>query len=259
VAGTRAQQVSKVDSLMEQASQALVERRYFDAERLAAEALARAFTVLDYERMARIVLPLEEARRQKRDAAAEAGYVGVVIDQLPVGRALKAGCYLVCPPRVGIDGRSLREAADKKKVAVIVVVREPTSRDGLWPVVALGPVTVRTKVPPPEMTHNGTGAPGGTSRQRKKAGASPADGAAAPELPRPSVQWFLRTCELLGDAAIAAVDRALPADFRVENLFRRLEALPDHEKLHQALGDACREAMMGPEPGRKARRAEIEF
>jgi hypothetical protein len=257
VAGTRAQQVSKVDSLMEQASLALVERRYFDAERLAADALARAFTVLDYERMSRIVLPLEEARRHKRDAAVEAGHIAVVTEQVPTGRALRPGCYLVSPPRVGIDGRSLREAADKKKVPVIVVVREPTSRDGLWPVVALGPVTVRTKVPPPQ---NGTSGSEGPSRKvRKKVAAGRGEGESSPAPPRPPVQWFLRTCELLGDAAIAGVDRAMPADFRVEYLFRRLEAHPDHEKLHQALGDACRAAMMGPEPGRKARRPEIEF
>jgi hypothetical protein len=241
VAGTRAQQVSKVDSLMEQASLALVERRYFDAERLAADALARAFTVLDYERMSRIVLPLEEARRHKRDAAVEAGHIAVVTEQVPTGRALRPGCYLVSPPRVGIDGRSLREAADKKKVPVIVVVRE----------------TVRTKVPPPQ---NGTSGSEGPSRKvRKKVAAGRGEGESSPAPPRPPVQWFLRTCELLGDAAIAGVDRAMPADFRVEYLFRRLEAHPDHEKLHQALGDACRAAMMGPEPGRKARRPEIEF
>jgi hypothetical protein len=258
VAGTRAQQVTKVDSLMELASVALVERRYFDAERLAADALARAFTVLDYERMTRILLPLEEARRHKRDAAAEAGHVAVVSSQLPTGRGLRAGCYLVSPPRVGIDGRSLREAADRKKVPVIVVVREPTSRDGLWPVVALGPVTVRTKVPPPEGTSNGAAAPA-TRRGKKKAGKGDEGPDAPARVPEPPVQWFLRTCELLGDAAIAGVDRASPADLRVETLLRRLEAHPDHEKLHQALGDACREAMLGPEPGRKARRAEIEF
>lgn len=259
MAGTRAQQVTKVDSLMEQASVALVERRYFDAERYAADALARAFTVLDYERMARIVLPLEEARRQKRLAAAETLHVAVVTDQLPEGRALKAGCYLIGPPRVGIDGRSLREAADRKKVPVLVIVREPTSRDGMWPVVALGPVTIRTKVPPPVPTENGVGKPEATSPKKKRRGASAAAAEQTPGMIRPTPEWFLRTSELLGDAGIASIDPASPADFRVEALFRRVEAHPDHEKLHQALGQACREAMLGPGPGRKARRAEIEF
>ncbi len=134
---------------MEAASRALVQRRYFDCERLCVEALERSFIAADYERMARILLPLEEARRQKRDLAFDTRDVFVVDRVVPTGRNLRPGCYLVAPPRVGIDGRLLREAANKKKIPTIVVVREPESRDGMWPVVSIGPVTIRTKVPPP--------------------------------------------------------------------------------------------------------------
>ncbi|MFN3311207.1 MAG: ABC transporter permease, partial [Thermomonas sp.] len=45
-------------------------RDYFAAERLCLEALELAHKACDYERMARICLPLQEARRQKRDLAA---------------------------------------------------------------------------------------------------------------------------------------------------------------------------------------------
>ena len=47
----------------------------------------------------------------------------------------------------------------------------------------------------------------------------------------PSVEWILETNEALGDAAIAAVLPLLPGANRVDLLFERLEAMPDHEKL----------------------------
>jgi hypothetical protein len=149
LAETSARTPDKIDSLMETASRALVQCRYHDCERLCVEALERAFVAADYERMARILLPLEEARRQKRCMAFDTRHVSIVDGSIPTGRNLKPGCYLVAPPRVGIDGRLLREAANKKKVPVIIVVREPESRDGKWPVVSIGPVTIRTKVDPP--------------------------------------------------------------------------------------------------------------
>jgi hypothetical protein len=250
VTHTRAQQAHRIDALMEQASQALVERRYFDTERIAADALERAFAALDYERMARILLPLEEARRQKRDLAIDARHVALVSADLPTGRALVAGCYLVCPPRVGIDGRMLREAADHKKVPVVVIVREPTSRDGLWPIVALGPVTIRTKVPPPAPLNGAK-----TKKPRKSSKKAPPQPspAASPDGIVPPPEWFLRAAEILGDAAIASVVAIAPAT-RVEAFLRRLAAHPDHEKLHQALGDACR-AAQAAEAKRKTRPA----
>jgi hypothetical protein len=212
---------------MEKASRDLVSRRYFEAEHACAEALARAHAAGDYERMSRIALPLQEARRQKRDMAFDAAKsVTLVTGVLPSGRALRAGCYLLAPPRVGVDGRALREIADRKRVPTIIVVREPTTREGLWPVVAIGPVTFRTRVKPP---------PGG------------------PDDP-PSREWMIETNEALGDAAIAQVPPDADPYTRSDLLFDRVQALPDHEKLHQFLADACREASRSPRPAAHRRR-----
>lgn len=222
----RGKDAERIDALMERASRELVSRRYFEAERDCVEALARAHAAGDYERMARIVMPLQEARRQKRDMAFEAGEVTLVTGALPSGRALKPGCYLVAPPRVGVDGRALREAADKKKVPTIVVVREPTTRDGLWPIVAIGPVTFRARVRPPE---------GGPDAL-------------------PSREWMVEATEALGDAGIAQVPPDADPYTRADMLYERLQAHPDHEKLHQFLADACREAARSPRPAAHRRR-----
>ncbi len=223
----RPRDAERIDTLMEKASRDLAACRYFEAERACVEALARAHAAGDYERMARIVMPLQEARRQKRDMAFDATEeVTLVNDALPSGRALRPGCYLVAPPRVGVDGRALREAADRKKVPTIIVVREPTTRDGLWPIVAIGPVTFRARVQPP---------PGGPDAL-------------------PTREWMLEANEALGDAGIAQVPPGADPYTRADMLYERLQAHPDHEKLHQFLADACREAARSPRPAAHRRR-----
>jgi len=255
LARTRTELTNPIDVLMEAASKALVHRQYFDAEHGCMDALRMAFASQDYERMSRIVLPLEEARRQKRDMAFDAGRVTIVENEMPTGKKLVPGCYLICPPRVGLDGRLLREEADKMNVPTIIVTREPTTREGLWPIVALGPVTVRLKIPPPVAVHAGHGMKnsGEKSVSTKRAAKGSKKVSSKPPSPTdteragqadgvPTREWFLHACEALGDAAIASVDPEMDVLMRVDALLKRLEAHPDHEKLHQVLGDCCREA-----------------
>ncbi|MFN0011288.1 MAG: hypothetical protein ACKVS8_06545 [Phycisphaerales bacterium] len=235
---TRETFAERVDALMEEASQALVACKYFLCESRCLQAMDLAHRQRDYDRMVRICLPLQEARRQKRDMAVDSRQVFVIDDQLPKPNRLHAGCYLVRPPRVGLDGRMLREMLDNAEVPAIVVVREPTTQAGLWPVVALGPATVRTKVMPPVQSARKRGA--------KKAAVATRHESDAPEVAIPPVEWFLSANEALGDAAIASVDPARPVLTRIEALLMRLGALPDHEKLHQALAAACAEAATLP-------------
>lgn len=258
MAGTNTEKTAKIDALMEQSSAALVKRDYFAAERLASSALRRAYAAGDFERMARIVLPLQEARRQKRDLAVDSGKIYVVDSELPQGKTLKPGCYLISPPRVGVDGRLLREMADEREVPTVVIVREPSSREGLWPIVAVGPVTVRTKVAPPPPKAEPKKKPAKKTASKKGQAADPPELAVAPiGSPELTTAWFLSTSELLGDAAIAQIAATLPAASRVDALMDRLEAHPDHEKLHQRLAEACREAIL--EPARKRRALDPVF
>ena len=135
---------------MKEASAALVERRYFDCERLAADALRRAIAAAEFDRTARIIMPLQEARRQIRDLAVDSARLVVVDGVVPSGPELVPGMYLISPPRVGADGRLIREEALRREIPVVVVAREPMTLQGLWPVVAIGPVTIRTRISPPD-------------------------------------------------------------------------------------------------------------
>lgn len=256
----------RIDALMKQASTALVARRYFECERLASDALQIAFGAADYERMARILLPLQEARRQKRDLALDAGRVFQITGDLPLPGETQPGCYLIAPPRVGLDGRLLREQADRDGVPVVVVVREPLTRSGHWPIVALGPVTLRLKIDPPGPEHLARPA---TKKSRTKGAArkggdeSPEPGAGAAtstladDLPpgvHPLPAWFVLANEALGDAAIASVDPSRALDVQIDELYQRLQAHPDHEKLHQRLREVCeRAAQIGAKPAARSR------
>lgn len=207
----------KLDRLMEEASAALVATQYFHAERLAAEALSLAHQSRDFERMARIVMPLQEARRLRRQQAADSKKL-TRIDNYPAFEALmtgteplKPGCYLIEPPLVGADARELREKGLHDEVPVIVLAREPETQMGLWPVVTVGPLTVRARIEPP--------------------GAK-----------KIALSWFLKAFEALGDAAIAQIDPEEAAEDRVEHAMDLLAAVVDHEKLHQTLRAACEEA-----------------
>jgi len=204
---------------MERASSALTHSKFFECERLATEALELAHAAHDYERMARILLPLQEARRNRRLSAIDTGKVTSMTELPPEGTPVRAGCYLIQPPLVGADGREFRERALAAGVPVLVIVREPKTRLGLWPVVMIGPVTVRARIHPPKHET------------------------------KVDMAWMVAASEALGDAAIDDVDPEIPAVERVVALVDRLNTVVDHEKLHQHLMDVCHEAAAGERNG----------
>lgn len=222
---------AKAEKWMEKASVALVATDYGEAERCCMKALSIARAANDFDLMARICLPLQEARRQRRHAACDVPGCRLATAMPPPGEAMAAGRWLLEPPLVGIDGRSLRELAARRGVPVMVLVREPSAKSGRWPIVGVGtgprePVVVRVQVEPP---------------------ADPT---------QPDLAWFLAAQEALGDAAIAKAPKGVPADHHVDDMLDLLEAVPDHEKLIQATAQACRDAA-GTEPSPLPRRRPI--
>lgn len=201
-----------VPDLMERAEAALRRRAWFEAERLAAKALSMARTADDFDAMARILLPLQEARRQRLAEAFETTKVRVVAEPPNEQTQVSPGIHLVEPPLVGADARRFRLLALEQEVPVAVVCREPITRLNECPVVAIGPVTIRTRIAPPKK----------------------------PSAPTPA--WMAGALEQLGDHAIENLDAGADLLKRIDHLLNCLESHPDHEKLHQALAELCREA-----------------
>jgi hypothetical protein len=146
----------------------------------------------------------------------------------------------VAPPLIGLDARTIEEMGLRQGAAVVAIAREPLTRDGRWPVVAVSEVSVRTRLAPPVPLARVE------SRVTKDEFAG--------EVP---VAWFVAAYEALGDSAIASVESGEPAAWRVDDLIERLHALPFHEKLYQALHAAAGEAMREPLPETPRRRPQI--
>lgn len=200
---------------MERAEAALRRSQWFEAERLAQRAAELARSQEDFALLARIALPLQEARRQRVLEAIGHRKVTMLQADITEEMPLKPGCYLIQPPAVGADARRLRLAALRREVPVAVMCREPLTRLGRCPVVAIGQVTVRARIDPPQ------------------------------DWEKPDHAWFVEAMERLGDAALEMLDTGLELDRQIDYLLSALDAVPDHEKLHQALADTCREAAKG--------------
>jgi hypothetical protein len=101
----------------------------------------------------------------------------------------------------------------EREIPAAVLCREPTTSLRLCPIVAIAPgVTMRTKVKEP----------------------------ADPD--QPDMAWFIGAMEALGEFAIISLDPALPIIKRLDALLNRLETIPDHEGLHHALEETCKQA-----------------
>lgn len=230
-----------IDKLMEEASEALLATEYFTVVKLCKRALDRARAADDFERMSRIVLPLQEARRQIRQLACDAGPRQLVTQRLKPSE-MRPGLYLCQVPMIAAEARDVRELAEARSIPAMVLCREPMTRSGKWPIAAVtkgglvDTVTIRVQVAPPagvQATHD---QPNSTITRDTNTSV-------------PTPEWFQAASEALGDAAIARVKPDLPASWRVDELMVYLESIPDHEKLHQRLAEACRDAHReGPAP-----------
>ncbi|MEM8738789.1 MAG: hypothetical protein AAGG38_09980 [Planctomycetota bacterium] len=206
-----------LDSLMERASGRLVAMDYLGSEALCLQALAAARAAEDWTAYARVLLPLQECRRQRRMIAAD---TGVQLGTNACWRDPRDGCVAVTRP-LGRDEaeRTLRQAESAGR-HVEVLWCDNAAEDGTW--------TVRTFRGPAVSCEVAAPAAGWVHR-RLDPGEEP--GAA---------HWFVAASEALGDAAIAAVDAERGSRARLEGLEAMVGAVGDHELLHQALADAAR-------------------
>ncbi len=208
----------RLQELMEKAEAALRRGQWFETERLAQRGMEMARRSEDFGAMARICLPLQEARRQRVQAALDLKKISVLYEGNMEEIKVEPGCYVIMPMQlVGADARRLRLATLRDEKPATVICCEPPNLRGLWPIVAIGVVTVRAYVAPPE--------------NEKK----------------PSMKWYVNAMEALGDAGLTGshVDSGMDLDRQIDAVLGLLDSVPDHEGLHQVLAEMCREAEKG--------------
>ena len=209
---------------MEEASVALAKMDYLGCEALCFGALVEARKRADWAYYSAILLPLQEARRQRRMIAAE-GVVRLgtasLTDVSPAAllQQITAGCIVLTAPHTITDALQLLTAARERRQHVEVLFAE--QRGDKWRICSLLPACkLSCEVAPPPA--------GSTERWLKPS-----------ELPA-AADWFLDACEALGDAALASVATAAGTVENIASLEACLDIVTDHEILHQRLGAAAR-------------------
>jgi len=200
-----------LDELMERATAALTATRYLDAEALCLRALAAARAADDWAYYARIVLPLQEARRQRRMIAAEGSVqlgTGAIGDLRAWAVEHAPACLVVTHPHTAGEAAGLVAAArDQQRYLEVLFANNPADQRW-WTLRSIAGPAVTCEVD-------------------------------APGRPDDS-DWFLDACEALGDAALATVTAPAGTPARVAALEAVLDAAGDHEIAHQRLADAAR-------------------
>ncbi len=215
---------------MDQASAALLAMDYLTCESSCITSLAMARAASDWDTYARVLLPLQESRRQRRMIASEGrvrlGFANESHDDVSAMDTLKAGCVLLTPPYTPQFARRLHDTArhGRRMVEVLYAHRSADQRSWVLESFAGPRVTCAVPAPPTEWSDRWL-IPGQT--QAIASGKTPAD-------------WFLDAAEALGDAAMKTVDAPLGHERRIEQIEACLSVTDTHEILHQRLAQAAR-------------------
>jgi hypothetical protein len=226
------------DELMQQASEALTRMDYAACERLCLRAMPIVRRRKDWAYYSRILLPLQEARRQRRMLAAEGtirlgskSLEGVPGDWL---ERFCPGGIVLTHPHEPEQADELNRLSRQAGGCLIVLYADNPVESASWvlidPAGALQPPMTLEMPAPPQAWQDRDWtsehpAPGGQAGQAN----SPAD-------------WLLNAGEALGDACLERVEAECPqaCEKRVEMLEACLSVVSDHELLHQRLGALCR-------------------
>lgn len=250
-----------LDELMEEASQALVRTDYLRCEELCLEALAEARHRGEWDYYARILLPLQEARRQRRMIAAE-GVIRLGTSELASDPSewldyMPSGCIVVTQPHardhaasLALEARAGTVERRERKKYVEVLYADNLPEAPRWTLRSYaGPdVTCDFPAPPADWLNRWINVPaepaptkpteaaGSLSHLASQAAAEPAPEAGCK---RPA-DWVLDAAEALGDAALARVGDGPPSPELLRELERCLEVVTDHEIIHQRLAATAR-------------------
>lgn len=219
-----------IDDLMQTASQALAEMEYARCEALCVEALEQARDDEDWVMAERVLLPLQEARRQKRQSATD----GLILLGTPnkpghvsdLAADPRCGCIVLTHPCSTEDAAALDLHLRTQQRAVEVLFADNPAGDATWRVTTYQGPWACAELPAPPSDWVGRWV----------------DPLKTP--PPTPAHWFMKASEALGDAALAAVDAQPGTPERFDQLAEALIAAGDHEILHQRLAEAAK-AMRG--------------
>ena len=215
-----------LDQQMETASQALAELDYARCESLCVDALGQARRAADWVMYQRVLLPLQEARRQRRQAALDGPILlGTPADTDSVAAQvadIEQGCVVLTWPCTAKEAKAMGDKVRACKRPIELLFADNASDSTTWRITSLAGPELSVDLPAPISDWIGQWV-------------DPA--AIAPPTP---AHWFMRSSEALGNAGLAAIDAKVGSLAYLQALEHALSCVDDHEILHQRLAAAAK-------------------
>jgi len=232
-----------IDQLMQSASQALAVMDYLHCEQQCEQALDLARQRRLWDAYARVLLPLQEVRRQRRMIAAEGMIrLGSASLEGPARNVLETlkdgGCLVLTHPHSAEDAEALLEIARSKQQHIELLWAEEGGDAERWLLRTFIGQDLKVSVDaPPQAWQDRWFTPQevlqatGESQAGVNRSSNPAD-------------WFMDASESLGDAGLALADEINDLGLRLQLLEDCVMGVPDHELLHQRLAQTARALQM---------------
>lgn len=229
--GMSEQATVDLDAIMEEAGAALAEMDYLTCESLCLQALAHARDQKNWAAYGRILMPLQETRRQRRMIAAEgmirlgtATLQGEPADWL---HHCHAGALVVTHPHDRDAAAQLATLARQRRQCVEVLFADNPVDVEKWTLRSFdGPATDCSVSAPPRSWVD-------TWLSEREASTPNEPDAVTGGITPGS--WLIHAMEKLGDAALMALADHSPDENLIESLEACLRVVPDHELILQRL------------------------
>jgi len=221
--------MESLDEIMQRATLAIENMDYLSCEADCLMALGAARAADDWAYYGRVLMPLQEARRQRRMIAAE-GTIRLGTSDLDgpitaLSDRIASGCIVVTHPFTASDVLQLQQKVRADRRHIEVLYADNAAAANRWTLRGFAGPDVHCLIDAP-------------AKAWIDRWFSPTDIEVAPP-PRPS-GWFIDATEAIGDLAVSQVDSPLGTPQRVAALESRLAVMTDHEILHQRLWEAAR-------------------
>ncbi len=186
----------------------------FTNEKKSISAVDQARSAQDWKTLSKAIHDLSDSRQALAKLAKNGRRVQVIESIEDADSIKEAGRFLVRPPLVGRDASLIHHALKEKGVASLIVCREPTTKLGLCPIVALGSgVTVRVQVDEPKNND------------------------------KPTCAWFDHAIDELGAHVVEEAEKQEGGERRLDFLLAHLPAIATYKPAY-LLAVACCKAIM---------------
>lgn len=237
------QAISDLDATMEEAGAALAQMDYLTCETLCLQALAASREQKNWAAYGRILMPLQETRRQRRMIAAD-GTIRLGTASLEGSPEhwldqCDTGAIVVTHPHDAKLAAKLATAARQRRQYVEVLFAGSDANEERWTLRSFaGPATTCEIDAPPTAWIDAW-----LPAEKVAASATTTEPATTATGINPGT-WFIDATERLGDAALENLAGRSPDESLIQALEESLLVVVDHELLHQRLSSVVKQVRL---------------